>query len=245
MKKAVAIAFCLSCLIAATTIILTFSRKSSPENTPTESGKPISVVEQNNSALDNSLNIPKDAVLMYITPDGNIENARQTLEIICQLSDEICSGINNDYDKLSAISNWVSNYIYYDFDACESSVTIENIALSSVLSTRRTVCLGFSNLYAALCCAQGIDCRIAHGTAVASGTFADNDQEELHEWNVALIDKKAVWIDSLWNTTNAYRDGNYLEGTQSFEYFDISEEALALDHRAERVDVRNYFSALE
>lgn len=245
MKKNFFLKYSVITIISATMIILTiilFIKVSSTLNAP-QNFDFGAVAEHSRNALNNSLTIPDETVMLLISPDGNEENVRKTLELVKSTSDEICRGIDSEYDKLYAISQWVSRNFYYDYDASESSVTQENIAISSVLETRRTVCLGFANLYAALCQAQGIDCRVVHGVAAAVGTFdATNGEGEIHEWNVAIIDGKTIWVDSLWNTSNSYRDGVYEDGNIIEKYFDISDEMLARNHRADRVDIRNYFS---
>lgn len=217
---------------------------------PAVSSPPVTAEEveaHNRTALDNPMTVPEDAVRLYISADGDEDRIRDTLAEIRQISDRICEGIESDYDKLFAISQWVSKNFYYDYDARDSSVTAETIALYGVLETRRTVCMGFANLFAALCSAQGIDCRVAHGAAVpGGGTFElSNGEGSLHEWNIAVIDGREVWVDTLWNTTNSYRSGIYSEGDLETAYFDTDGTVLAKNHRADRIEIRDYFSALD
>ena len=202
------------------------------------------VFTNNADALEHAISVPEEAVALYICADGDTEKIQTTLTHIKALSDEICNGIDSDFDKLCAIAQWVSENFYYDYDARDTSVTAETIALENVLETRRTVCMGFSNLYAALCCAQGIDCRVVHGTAVPAGTFDDDIKGEMHEWNVVLTDGRHVWVDALWNTGNAYRNGTYTDGIQHTKYLGISDVDIAKNHRADHIEIRDYYSLL-
>ena len=104
--------------------------------------------------------------------------------------------------------------------------------------------MGYANLFAALCQAQGIECHIVHGGAVVTGTFDTNNDVRLHEWNVAVLNGQIIWIDTLWNTTNSYRDGEYNDGTVDADYFDLDNDTLAENHRADRIERRDYFSVL-
>ena len=68
------------------------------------------------------------------------------------LSDEFCREISDDYKKLRAISNWVSENIYYDLDALSpGGSSPEVLSLDYVLKNKRSLCGGFSNITAALC----------------------------------------------------------------------------------------------
>lgn len=204
------------------------------------------ILERNIKVTDNPFIIADKAVIQYISADSDPVRVRETLDEIQDISDRICDGITDDYDKLRALSEWVSLNIYYDYDASTSSVTIDTIALESVLETHRTVCLGYANLYAALCAAQGIECRVVHGTVIKGNScFSESETEAVHEWNVAYIDGRRIWVDTLWNTTNGYISGEYMTGNQKMQYFDIPDELLSCNHRADRCDSRGYFSAAE
>lgn len=200
----------------------------------------------NTAVIKSTLSIPQNAVAQYVSADGDMQTICETLTEIKALSDKICEGIDADYDKLYAISCWISENIYYDYDAFNTSVTLETIDLRHVLETKRTVCMGYANLCAALCAAQNIDCRVVHGQAIPVGSFSDEEYyAEQHEWNIALLGDRTVWLDTLWDTTNSYRDGEYIDGEQKPKYFDMSDEDIAKNHRADRVELRDYFSLPE
>lgn len=200
--------------------------------------------ERNLAVSDIVIELPQQGVKQYIDNTGDEEKIRETLDEIKTLGDEICEGLTDDYDKLRAITMWVRENIYYDFDACESSVTPETVSLSRVLELKRSVCGGFSNLTAALCASQGITCYNFFGTADGSGYPFEHilANPELHEWNMAVIDGRKIWVDAGFCTTNAYRGGVYTEGQHTMDYFDCTNEIFALDHQADKCEHRDYFA---
>lgn len=202
------------------------------------------VMEQNSSAKEHILDIPEDIVADYIVTGGTSEQRTEVLAEISDIAAQVCEGMESDYDKARALSQWVSQNIYYDFDAYDSSVTTETLSLSGTLSLHRSVCGGYANLYAALCQSQGIDCYIAQGDVVQNHrTFDEAEEAPSHEWNLVHIDGRYFWVDTLWNNSdNIYADGEYSSnGSPGLRYFDPTEEAMAQNHRAVRIERREFF----
>lgn len=135
--------------------------------------------------------------------------------------------------------------MYYDKDASEKGVTEDMLTLEHVLEYHRSVCFGWSNLFSALCQAQGIWCANASGSVVTgSRCFMQTStaDERSHSWNMAVIDGRQIWVDTVWNSSNSYHKRRYVEGVQDMQYFDISTAALSQDHRVTRFEYRNYFA---
>ena len=80
------------------------------------------IAENNRKAVENAIEQPQNQVAEYIVKGGKPDEIRKVLEEIQALSDEICAGLNSDYDKLRAISRWVSANIYYDYPAYDLSL---------------------------------------------------------------------------------------------------------------------------
>lgn len=202
------------------------------------------VMEQNTSAKEHILDIPEDIVADYIVTGGTDEQRAEVLAEISDIAEQVCEGMESDYDKARALSQWVSQNIYYDFDAYDSSVTTETLSLESTLSLHRSVCGGYANLYAALCQSQGIDCYIVQGAVVQyQRSFDEADEAPSHEWNLVHIDGRYFWVDTLWNNSdNIYADGEYSSnGSPNLRYFDPTEEAMAQNHRAVRIERREFY----
>ncbi|MBQ8170740.1 MAG: transglutaminase domain-containing protein [Oscillospiraceae bacterium] len=204
------------------------------------------IVEQNRLAADAPLIIPESAVQDYIVTGGTQQEITDQLNEIRHISDNICDGISDDYDKARALAAWVSVNYYYDYKARDNGVTTETLSIARTLELKRSVCGGYANLYAALCQAQGIECHIIQGTVVQNGfTFAEEHEgSPSHEWNLVIIDGRHIWVDTLWNTSNTYtaRKG-YSDGAVKQQYFDITDEILALNHKAARCEIRDFFAA--
>ncbi len=201
------------------------------------------VVENNSLIASTPMELPENGVREYINAGGSDEDIQNTLDEVRALSDKICAGITDEYEKLRAIASWVSENIYYDFDARDKEVTNETVCLSHLLETHRSVCIGFTNLFTALCAAQDIECYNIRGSASPGVSYAEEDAEfELHETAYAVVDGRRVWVDVVWNTWNNYSNGEYNKGLTYFKYFDITEQVYALDHWARSCEHRDYFA---
>lgn len=206
------------------------------------------IIEANKSAVENALEQPLNQVAEYIAEGGNAKEVREVMDEIQRLSDEICGGLSSDYDKLRAISRWVSANIYYDYPAYDAGVPAETLSLKYLLDNHSSVCGGYSNMTSALCAAQGIKCWNVHGSVLLGGqSFAsDNDGGVYHEWNFAEIDGRIIWLDAGWDSfCKLQRNGEYDNGGIGYRYFDIGEEYFADNHKANYAEYRDYFALLQ
>jgi len=200
--------------------------------------------EDNLRAAETPLELSEQGVLSYITTSGDSERASEILARVKELSDAVCFGITDDYAKARALAEWVSLNTYYDSDAAENGVTEEELTLEFVLEYHRSVCFGWSNLYAAMCQAQGIECYVASGSSVnGSRCFLQTEtaDERSHSWNMVRIDGRDIWVDTVWCSTNSYENGSYNKGVADYQFFDINAEILSYDHRVTRFESRDYF----
>ena len=205
------------------------------------------IVEANRSAVENALEQPGNQVAEYIVEGGDAKEIREVMDEIQKLSNEICGGITNDYDKLRAISRWVSANIYYDYPAYDLGVPAETLSLKYLLDNHSSVCGGYSNMTSALCAAQGIKCWNVHGSVLTDDrSFALSDGGVYHEWNFAEIDGRIIWLDAGWDSyCKLRRNGEYENGGIGYRYFDIGEEYFADNHRANYAEYRDYFALLQ
>lgn len=204
--------------------------------------------EQNLSVLKKAVPTSAKSWAGYVTDELTEESVKQTLDEIAYLADYIAGDIKDEYKKLEAIAKWVSDNIYYDRDARENSVTQSEICIKNVLKSRKTVCVGYSALFSALCEAQGLYVVNVKGT-VTSDTV---DYSELadgpvnHEWCAALIDDRWIWVDCVWNSNLKFKNNEFTSlGANTEMYFDISPLALSFDHCAYLAEKRYYFRAGE
>lgn len=206
------------------------------------------IVADNRSVAENALEQPGNQVAEYIVEGGGAKEMREVMDEIQKLSNEICGGITNDYDKLRAISRWVSANIYYDYPAYDLGIPAETISLKYILDNHSSVCGGYSNMTSALCAAQGIKCWNVHGSVLTDDrSFGlDGGGGVYHEWNFAEIDRRIIWLDAGWDSyCKLRRNGEYENGGIGYRYFDIGEEYLADNHRANYAEHRDYFALLQ
>ena len=204
--------------------------------------------EQNQSVLEKAVPTSAKSWAGYVTDELTEEGVKQTLDEVAYLADYIAGDIKDDYKKLEAIAKWVSDNIYYDRDARENSVTQSEICIKNVLKSRKTVCVGYSALFSALCEAQGIYVVNVKGTVTSDTVKYDDlaDGPVNHEWCAALIDDRWIWVDCVWNSNLKYENNKFKSmGANTQMYFDISPLALSFDHCAYLAEKRYYFRAGE
>ena len=191
--------------------------------------------------------IPKNraaVTLMNITTSGDKKRAAEVLEEVRTLSDKICRGLTSDYEKLRAISRWVSENIYYDHPAFAAGIPPKCLSLENILATRSGVCGSYANMTAALCQAQGILCYNVTGEGIASvnSSYAEQSVGAAHEWNYAFVGGRGIWVDSGWNSFNhTYGGSETVTGDIGCKYFDVGNEVLALNHKVYSLSNRDFF----
>jgi len=189
-----------------------------------------------NLAVFNSKSTDEATYLEYGQPSPKIQSDDPD---IISLAHSIVKGISSDYEKARAIYNWVSGNVWYDWD-CIGDKTKRGV--NSALETfqiRRGVCVGYSNLTAALLRAIGIPALVAAGHAVREGRVL-NDFFDLsesfrnvnHVWTESYIDGRWVIMDVTWASNNTFRHGVYSRQRASSQaYFDIQLSDLSKSRR--------------
>ncbi|MBD5110948.1 MAG: transglutaminase domain-containing protein [Ruminococcaceae bacterium] len=208
---------------------------------------PMGSIQQNNKVTENSPILAPALVKRYVTTKEN-GDVNAILGKIRSLSDEICKGLDSDYDKLRAISRWVSDNIYYDYPAHDAGIPEECLSLEYMLDKHSSVCGGYANMTSALCAAQGIKCYNIKGHALQGDETYDeaHGSAAYHEWNYAVIDGRVIWIDSGWNSYNYFRsNGTYDYNGIGFKYFDIGIEAFSQNHMCDSAEYRDFYRLLE
>lgn len=201
--------------------------------------------EANRAVFEHIYDAPAEAVRLYLSASGDPARAAEVRDRLSQISDSVTEGLDDDYEKARAISSYISSRFYYDQDARNTGVTEETVALENVLKNTRTVCSGFANLTCALLQAQGIDAVAVKGGVSSGGVTYDKLAEGVqnHEFAAFWYEKENrwVWLDACWSGSGNYVNGEYVSELSHGKYFDISDDALALNHRADYAERRNFF----
>lgn len=205
------------------------------------------LVQSNDRVVSAVINISEDKIAQYITLNGSRDKIPEILDAIKELSDEICAGIDSDYEKLRAISRWVSDNIYYDHPIYNKGAPQYCLSLEYMLDKHASICGGYSNMTSALCAAQGIRCLNITGMAVKNGKcYLQDTVGAYHEWNVAEIDGRQIIVDSGWNSgIGINSNGTLSDKGPCYKYFDISPEVFSFDHKAQTAEYRDYWSLME
>lgn len=202
------------------------------------------LVRNNSRAVSSVVDASEAKVAQYITLDGSRDGIPEILGKIKKISDGICAGIADDYEKLRAISRWVSDNIYYDHPIYNLGAPQYCLTLEYMLENRSSICGGYSNMTSALCAAQGIRCLNITGMALNDGrTYLQNAVGEYHEWNVAEIGGRQIIVDTGWNSRKGINsNGSLSERPSGYMYFDIGEDVFSFDHKAQTAEYRDYWA---
>lgn len=157
---------------------------------------------------------------------------------VAALAHSITAGCATDYDKALALHDWVCGNIYYDTDNVGTETHIPYTA-SEVLTTRRAVCEGYANLYAALCRAVSIPCNTVNGYApeMDSDNFTWYDESidydtPNHAWNEVHLDDRWVIVDTTWDCKNKIvNNAAETGGSISYLYFDANIRFFSQNHK--------------
>lgn len=157
--------------------------------------------------------------------------------VVKNLANRIIEGCTTDYDKLTAIHNWVCENIYYNSDSVNDKTPPPYSAVE-VLDTRRAVCLGFATLSASLCRSVGIPCNVVSGYALGVGSDTQWTDEtsstdyQNHAWNEAYVDGRWIIFDTTWDCKNKIENGSAVTYDDiSHLYFDSNLDFFSANHK--------------
>lgn len=162
---------------------------------------------------------------------------------------EQTAGLECEYQKAKALNTWVAENIYYDLDARNSDVTEETVSIATTLRLRRSVCIGITNLYIALLEVAGIKAVNIKGGVVSPPEGVEYEdlpyKTAVHEWVAFWFEAEDRWVfaDPTWDRKGLFQNGEYVDIPAVYKHFDITPLALSFDHRGDRAELRQYFTA--
>ena len=114
---------------------------------------------------------------------------------------------NNDYAKVTAIYDYITKQVKYDYDEARQSSIGNPLSYTAygALISKKSVCQGYALLFYRLCNQAGVPCRIITGKAKGANGV------EQHAWNAVRISGKYYNVDATWDATmkQAGRDYEY------------------------------------
>lgn len=127
--------------------------------------------------------------------DVEIEKLVQQLELKSDLT---------DYQKVSAIYNYICSNVTYDYEHKEDdSYALKQTAYAAVVN-KTAVCQGYATLFYRLALEAGVDCRYITGFA-----------GEYHAWNLVKLDGQYYYTDVTWDS-EAYQFQYFLKSISDF-----------------------------
>lgn len=161
------------------------------------------------------INTHADPAYFLEDPERKDMTEAQYLELQ-QAAAGAVAGCVSDYEKIRAITAFVSDRTYYDYPWYEKVSDILYIRPYDVYIQRRTVCSGYALLTRTLMNAAGIPCMYIGGEDHAYNAAYDSNQ------------KKWIFLDTTWCSWNRYTaDGIWEYGGYSFSRFDLTPEEIA------------------
>lgn len=202
------------------------------------------------SALEEIVNCPNESILQraaanraclssWINPGSLVPEQTagwlQRNERIVTLSNEICAGITDDYEKAKTVYHWVVRNIGYDYDYIYDKRRGTALTATDVLDRKFTICSGYSHLTQELLQAQGIP------TAFMSGNILDDKgiskEDSNHTWNIAFIGGRWVIMDTTWGRPGKLdaKTGRTVDDPTGYNdiWFDPTVLYLSLSHKAD------------
>ena len=119
--------------------------------------------------------------MSYLFPSNYVQSTNSE---IVKLAGTITENCYNDFEKTSAIHDWVARNIKYN--VAETKGKIIEYSAVDTLNAKSSICNGYANLTAALNRAVGIK------TKVVTGNLIDNGVSGLHNWNETYVNNQ--WI---------------------------------------------------
>jgi len=112
----------------------------------------------------------------------------------------ITAGLDNDYDKMVAIYDWVTGNLAYDIDKADN-IAAYGYGAEYILETGSGICHDYAEITRALLTAVGIEATYEKGDV-----FLDNGETELHAWNHVLIGDTWYALDTTWGAGYVLED---------------------------------------
>ncbi|MCR5610121.1 MAG: transglutaminase-like domain-containing protein [Lachnospiraceae bacterium] len=131
-------------------------------------------------------------------------------------SAQVCNGLTKDIDKVSAIFNYITQSVEYDYEKAENVKSGYLPQVDTILSTKKGICFDYAALFAAMCRVQGIPCKLITGYVSPDWLY--------HAWNEVYTEEKG-WITASfylekegYNTVDPTFYSNMSDSNKAAEY---------------------------
>lgn len=153
---------------------------------------------------------------------------------LSRLATYLARPAKNDKQKARAFYRWITANIAYDVNAyLAHTSTHKNQQPDVVLQTRKAVCTGYSNLFAALAQTVGLNAVVISGQtrrATLPTLKADGTRSSSHAWNAVNIKGKWQLIDCTWGAGDTNLENRTFEFDFHPHYFFVPPSQLIYSH---------------
>lgn len=156
-------------------------------------------------------------LLSFIIPTSLFSQSYEYNQLLLEISRPQLS----DSLKARLIFDWITQHISYDREAMQAlyseSVGSEAQKPEVVLSTRKALCGGYSNLFAHLSKKAGLKAEVIVGYSKEGGKVTALNDEIYHAWNAVKIDDDWKLVDVTWGA--GYGSDTGFVAIQNWDYF--------------------------
>ena len=160
------------------------------------------------------------------------QSSRSDEQSVATLAAYLQSEARNQTELARLAFSWIGQHIRYDATAFNTG-RYGDLSASGVLKSRKAVCDGFANLFAALCTASGLEAYNIGGYAKGFGYKPGKRfREPDHAWNVVRADGRWLLVDPTWGEGYGEgRNGHMVARKQYNDYwFDVDPQEFIFTH---------------
>ena len=161
--------------------------------------------------------------------------------VVMSYSDDICAGAKDDWEKVYLIYTYITSKMAYDDVQIDDYYTVYHDGAKCLMRRGIAICEGFSNLFVALCRAQGIPAVVEFGVGYSSyDEMVDLDELESidsdHAWVAVCLDGTWYYCDPTYDIGayydgDSWDDGSFDYATPGYAFFLLPIEAISFDHK--------------
>lgn len=151
---------------------------------------------------------------------------------ISALSAYLIKPAKTEIEKVRVLFTWIATHIKYD-DKAYNSGEYPDYTAEYVLSNRKAICEGYSNLFKALCNEAGIEAEKISGYAKGYGyKVGEKFTESNHAWNAVKIENKWRLFDVTWASGFGTNKNGKMVSKLEFDpfWFDVHPKAFLFTH---------------
>jgi len=128
------------------------------------------------------------------------------------IAGELAIDLNTEKEKANAIYNWVTHNIAYDVNGMWKPGADDADKAKEALKNHKAVCVGYSQLFVALCKSVGLNAVTIDGYA-KDMIFDNGDSMYIprHQWAAVKIAGKWELVDPTWGAGGLYQNSSFLQ----------------------------------